>query len=297
MKKSIQINYGEGKEVFELHTKLASLAGFKNIGISFEKTSLKKEEAPRIAEYVNSICEKYEINCVQTHLPCYPDYESSEVFNDETEESIHAALRISGEIGAAWCVHHARNAVNSSYRTSAALEDNYRAISSYLETAEKYNTGIAVENLPCFAPVNFYTSNFSDLAELVDKFASPRVGVCWDTGHAKTLQYSQRAALRYLGSRVVCTHVHDNHINHVHNASEKEDLHLPITYGRTDWGDIAYGFADIGYDGPLTAETMMSYTWGKRYPDYLVLSFMKYNLRTIEYVEEIYNNARKEINK
>ena len=297
MKKSIQLYYKDGRESFELHCRLAALAGFRNIAISFEDIVLKEDEAEKVSEHISDILEKNDLLCVATHLPCYPLYETSETLCGETEKSIRAALKISGQIGSAWCVHHARSAVESAYRTSIALENNYRDISSYLEIADKYNTGIAVENSPLFAPVPFYTANFDDLAELVDKFNSLRVGVCWDTGHAKTLQYSQRAALRYLAGRVVCTHIHDNYINHAHKNSEKNDLHLPVLYGRTDWGDIVYGMAEIGYDGALVSETMASYTEGKCYPEYLLLSFMKYNLKTLEYLEEIYNNVRKDIKK
>ena len=294
MKKVIQINYGE--DAFELQIRLVSIAGFKDVSISFEEAFFKKEEAPKIAHRITNVLENYSLNCVQTHLPCYPLYETSQASDDEIEEAIHTAVEISGRIGATWCVYHARSAVTSAYRTSVALENNYKAVSSYLKTAEKYNIGIAVENLPLFAPVSFYTANFDDLATLVDKFDSSKVGVCWDTGHAKTLQYSQRLALRYLGKRVVCTHIHDNYVNHVSPNSEKDDLHLPVLYGRTDWGDIVSGMSDIGYDGPLTAETMNSYIRGRDYPEYLLLSFMKYNLRTLEYIENIYKNARKDIN-
>ncbi len=59
---------------------------------------------------------------------------------------------------------------------------------------------------------------------LVDKVSNPRLGVCFDIGHAHAL--SETPALEWvevLGSRISYVHIHDNH--------GKKDEHLPLEEG------------------------------------------------------------------
>lgn len=96
-------------------------------------------------------------------------------------------------------------------------------LSELLEYAIKYNTGIAVENLPIF-PDNsklmpFYSSSFEDLATLVDSFDDERMGICWNFGHANLLRWEQTAAIEFLESRIKCTQINIKEVLMPHSIS------------------------------------------------------------------------------
>ena len=97
--------------------------------------------------------------------------------------------------------------------------------------------------------------------------------ICWDFGHANMLAFNQADAIRTLGKRIECTHVHNNF--------KKQDLHLPPDCGNIEWDKVMKAMNDIGYDGPLTLETHCLYV-----DDELLKSFAKYNYAGLIYLEQ-----------
>lgn len=247
MIKAIQIPYDE---LFELKCMLASEAGFRHISVNFNDMKDYSEVAwERAPQHISDILCKNSLSCVQTHLPYYDLRISAEKLDDEFEHRIIKSIETGGKIGAKWNVYHPRSAITDGFRTKAALEINKRVISGYIEVAEQFQTGIALENLPIFlfAPVMpFYTSNYEDLCDLHDAFHSPSVSVCWDTGHANLLHFDQANAIRFIGNRIKCTHIHNNGaINDDHNPPDK---------GNIPWEKVMAAFHDVQYAGPFTLE-------------------------------------------
>lgn len=277
MQKSIQIAYNE---LFEKKCEYAAAAGFRHISVNFTEIEAKTEyEWDVHTENIQRILDKTGIRCVQSH-PYYYDLRiSSEIMEEEHEFAIRQAIRASGKLGAAWCALHPRSSVSTGFRSTAALEDNRRAFSDYLEYAVKYGTGLAAENLPIFCGIRpampFYSSNYEDLCQLVDSFADEHVKVCWDFGHAHLMHFDQADAIRYMGDRIRCTHVHNNFRN--------DDSHLTPDSGSIDWPRVMAALASTGYDGALTLETHCCYT-----EDGLLASFARHNFGCLEYLERLF---------
>lgn len=276
MKKAIQIGYNE---LFEEKCKYASMAGFPYIAVNFTSVLNKTEyEWEQITENIQTILDRYNLKCIQTH-PYYYDLRlSSEIWEEPYEFAIKQAIIAGGKLGATWNALHPRSSVSSGFRASKAHEDNHRYISDYLEFAVKYNTGIAVENLPIFhdiVPVMpFYSCNYEDLMVLVDSFHDPHVGICWDTGHAHLMHFDQADAIRTVGDRIKCTHIHNNFRN--------DDNHLPPDSGSIPWDKVMPALASTGFDGALTLETHCCYPD----PD-LLKSFARYNYECLVYLEKL----------
>lgn len=276
MIKSIQIAYNDA---FEQKCEIMSKAGFKYIAINFTEMVGKTEDEWKSAtENIERILDKNSISCIQSHPYFYDLTVSSEIVEEQYEFAITQAIIASGKIGAKWCALHPRSSVSSGFRTSKSLEDNRRDFSKHLECAKKHGTGIAAENLPVFAGIipimPFYSSNYEDLQTLVDSFNDENMGICWDTGHANMMSFEQADAIRTLGKRIKCTHIHNNF--------RRTDDHLPPDAGNIPWEKVMKAFGDIGYDGPFTLETHC------RYPDPMILkTFAKYNYECLCWLESL----------
>ena len=276
MIKAIQIACNE---LFELKCRLAAQAGFRHIAVDFCPIRALQEQAwEEATEKIRRILEENGLQCVQSHLRCHDLLQSSEIMSEESEFLVRQSIIASGRVGAEWCAFHLRTSLNTGRYSSASFADNRPLLEDYLELAHKYNTGIALENLPVFVDVipaiPFYSSNYDDLAVLTDHFSDPRMGICWDTGHANLMAFSQDEAIRFLGSRIRCTHIHNNF--------RQRDDHLPPDQGTIPWEKVMKAFSDIGYQGPLTLETHCCYP-----EPGLLESFAKHNFGCLEFLERL----------
>ena len=275
MEKAIQISYDKH---FDLKCALAAEAGFQGISVNFNDMEEFSEAAwSKAPDKINEILSRNGLKCVQTHLPYYDLRISAEILDDKMENAIKNSIITSGKIGAPWCVYHPRSAVNDGFMSKKAHEINKRVISGYIDSATKAGTGIALENLPIFNIVPrmpFYPSDYGDLCDLHDAFNSSSVSVCWDFGHANMMHYDQAQAIKYLGQRISCTHIHNNF---KHN-----DDHLTPDQGNIDWEKTMGAFKEINYSGPLTLETHCHY-----HDEELLRSFAKHNYACLVYLESL----------
>ena len=279
MKKAIQIPYNKS---FEKKCRYAAQAGFQAVSVNFNDMTDRSQAIWDAApENILRILEQNGMSCVQTHLPYYDLRISAEITDDELENAIFHSIRVAGAIGVPWNVYHPRSAVNAGFSAAKTLEENIRRISGYLEVAEKYGIGIALENLPVFKDIipimPFYPTNSGDLCELADSFGSKRIGICWDTGHANLMELNQAESVRQMGTRLKVTHIHNNF--------KFYDLHLTPDNGNIDWKGVMAALNEIGYNGPLTLETHCLYD-----DDLLLQAFAKYNFACLEYLERLHEN-------
>lgn len=276
MKKAIQIAYDE---LFEFKCALASKAGFKYISANYydmqNKTDYEWEHA---IENTKNILDKNGLSCIQIHPFYYDLLLSSEIRDEASEYAIHKAIEAGGRLGAEWVAIHPRSNLTTGLYRSKSFEDNKKDIGAYLDTAAKFGTGIAAENLLIADGITpiipFYSWSCEDLCELVDSFSAKNIGICWDTGHANLLRFDQATAIRFMGERIRCTHVHNNF--------GKCDDHLTPDQGSIPWEKVMKAFSDVGYKGPLTLETHC------RYNDPALLeSFAKHNYECLCYLEAL----------
>lgn len=276
MKLAIQIGYDE---LFEKKCRFAHEGGFKAIAVNYTKVLGKTEyEWEKITEDIQRILDENKLECVQSHPYYYDLLVSSELMQDEYEFAIKQAIKSSGQLGAKWCALHPRSSITSGFATSVSFRDNKKAFSDYLEYAHKYNTGLAAENLPIFPglipAMPFYSYNYDDLIDFVDSFNDDRVGICWDFGHAFLVNVDMGVAIRAMGNRLKCTHVHNNH--------RKDDTHNTPEQGYIEWDVPMKALSEIGYNGPLTAEVHCPHN-----DDDLLKSFARHNYCCLAYLEKL----------
>lgn len=283
MQKAIQIPYNDR---FALKCRLASAAGFRHISVSlYEMLGKTQDEWDRGTEDICRILDETGLACVQTH-PYYYDLRiSSEIEREDCEFAIRQAIVTGGRLGAGWCALHPRSSLTTGRYAKQSLEDNRRAFDGYLELAVRSGTGIAAENLPIFhdiVPViPFYSNSYDDLCELVDSFSDTHMGICWDFGHANLMHMDQTEALRYMGKRIRCTHVHNNFGD--------SDRHLTPDQGNVPWEKIMPALAATGYDGPLTLEVHCCYADRD-----LLASFARHSHACLVYLESLCGCAKSE---
>jgi len=278
MRKAIQIAYDAQ---FIDKCGFAARGGFKDVAISLcEEDLLGKTQAEwaQITDTIAGTLEKNDLQLIQTHAYMYDLDLSSEIIIPEIEAAMAEAIRISGRMGTGWCVFHPRSSVTSGFQPGVSLEDNKKAFSGYLEQAIRCGTGIAVENLPIFNEtfpiMPYFGYNCGDLCELVDSFSDPHMGICWDTGHANMVGFDQAQAIRFLGNRIKCTHIHNNF--------GRNDDHATPEQGNIPWQDVMPALRGANPDCLLTLETHCRYSEPE-----LLVSFARHNVACLDYLEKV----------
>ena len=89
-------------------------------------------------------------------------------------------------------------------------------------------------------------------------------------------EQAQEEAIRLLGERIKCTHIHNNF--------GENDPHLPPDAGNIEWAKVMKAFKDIGYEGPLTLETHCLYPQD----DQLLRDFARYNSNCLKFLHRLY---------
>lgn len=301
MRKSVQIPYGED---FEERIKSIKHIGFDCVDIDFESNkTMSEDEWKKASRNINRILEKADIKCTQTHLPYYFLGLSSEIIDNSEEKRIINAIDISAEIDAEWCVCHPRTSITTNYNVSSSLKDNYNSISKYICRAKKKGTKIAIENMPEFPLLTnprmpFYTSDYRDLITLRDSFNDEDVGICWDFGHAGLMKwelaqkgdfsqellmrYGQENAIKEVGNRIKCTHIHNNFL--------LDDHHLSPDLGKINWNKVIKVFKETGYSGALSLELNLSHCVNKE----LFLGYMTHCYEAVSYLENLMEDKNEE---
>ncbi|MBR2871305.1 MAG: sugar phosphate isomerase/epimerase [Clostridia bacterium] len=277
MRKSIQLAYDEW---FDLNCSFAAKAGFKEVSVILADILDKTEEEwDREIDKIGEVLNKHGLWCSQSHPFFYDLRVSSEKTDERYEFSMRQAVRASAKLGAEWCVFHPRTSITSGFSVKQAFEDNRRSISTYLEVAKKYGTGIAIENLSIFSEfvpmILTYSCVTENLIELCDSFKDKSVGICWDTGHANLMPYDQADRIRMVGERIKCTHIHNNF--------GIRDTHLTPDQGNIPWEKVMHAFKEVGYNGALTLETHCRYNEPK-----LLENFTRYNYECLEFLDRLY---------
>ncbi len=193
------------------------------------------------------------VTYVQGHAPIYQTFqegERSQFLYQMSQRSVKAAAML----GIPWLVFHAGTfpgTFDQSHR-EALKEKNLRWFAPFVQLAEEHSTGIAIENMADqFGQYEggIFAANTEDLIDLVDRFHSPAVGICWDTGHAHIQGVSQPDMLRLIGNRLKALHIQD--------GNGKTDQHTAPFYGTIDWPPILQALRDIAFSGAFTFEAHM----------------------------------------
>ena len=195
--------------------KLCADAGFHILDYSFD---MWKDGWEAEADEIMSAAAKHGAVIEQSHAP-YNFYSKHprNVFERALDRSVEAAVRM----GVRNLVFHADEyhpEPDAPYDANAALTQIYDILAPHVEKAIAGGVRVALETVfedhhgvPRDQRSHF-CGDIEELVAIIDKFNDPMVGCCWDFGHAKLAVGNDKHAdaIRHVGNRIICTHVHDN---------------------------------------------------------------------------------------
>lgn len=220
----------------------------------------------------------------QSHAPYnYYAKRTPEHFSVLLDRSVKAAIRMKNrQLVFHMDEYHAPSP--DAYDPDAALDRAYEVLAPHIEKALASGVRVALETIfedriTVGKPGrSHFGGTLDELLRSLDRFRHPDVGCCWDFGHAY-LAYGREGqldAMRTLGSRIICTHTHDNYYT--------KDLHLMPFWGEQCWERVMQTLAEIGYRGNLTYE----FVYG-RLPDRLIPAFLDYAHDTGEVLIDLFD--------
>lgn len=208
------------------------------------------------SEIENTIDREYEmakkagIKFSQVHGPWrYPPKDFTEEDREERLVKMQKCIRAAKHIGCNNVVIHPLMpfGVEENPDPEHTLKINVEFFKKLLETAEKYEINICIENVP-FKGFNLSTP--AQVLELVKKLNSPYAKVCLDTGHSSIMGVKPSDAVRELGSYLQVFHIHDN--------DGMFDQHRFPFEGFVDWEDFTSAIKETGCEAVMSFETAPS---------------------------------------
>lgn len=273
MKHAVQIQHDEN---LEYALKNAAAAGFHYVSVGFGSSKcFHQSNWEKEILRVSKLLSKYQLECVQTHLPYYDLRISAEIPDADLDRAMLRCLKATADLGAFWTAYHPRSAVSDNFSPRRSMEYAIQALEPMVEEAERVHAGLALENLPIFpglVTMRFFSSDYEDLCALHDHFASENVGICWDFGHANLMGNDQKKALQTVGKRLKITHVHSN--------DGRDDQHYLPTQGNVDWKELIPTLKTSGASEALTLE--INYTANPT-----LQSFFAHGLSCLEWMETL----------
>ncbi len=272
---------GGKTQMVELIPRLAQ-AGWRNLDLNFcemmnPSSPLRTEAWHGYVERLAGLKAQFGLRYVQSHAPYeYDRFSMEESLAKASDALVTRSILASAELGVSHVVIHP--AKGDGREPAAKLrERNVRWLAPFVELAEQRGVSIALENLD--APGEIREAD--ELCALVDAFAVPSVGVCYDFGHAHLGGQNHATNLRTYGRRLVATHVADNH--------GKTDEHLLPFYGTVPWEECMKTLSEIGYGGYLTYEVMF---FTRHLPEALKPSMLRHAMDVGAYLCSMLENRR-----
>ncbi|MGD9604689.1 MAG: sugar phosphate isomerase/epimerase family protein [Bacilli bacterium] len=127
--------------------------------------------------------------------------------------------------------------ISSTANPPAINELGLERFAKLLNKCEQYQINLALENLRRLDYLDF----------LFEKFSSPFLKFCFDSGHANAFTKNiENFSWEKYQKRLICLHLHDN--------NGLRDQHLPPFLGNINWQLLVDNLSKAQYQGPLTAE-------------------------------------------
>lgn len=230
-------------------------------------------------QWVSRIARRAEqlgIRFSQSHNPiynfCHPEKVDRFYW---AEEMTRRSILCAGMLHVNWIVVHAGTSFqNGKIDEKETIQKNLDYYGKMTEFAVQSGCqGIAVENMASSPDHSQLCESTQGLIDLVDRFHSEHVGICWDFGHAHLTREDQVESLRSIGKRLKATHVADN-------SGKKDDHTLPML-GTVPWERIMPMLRQIDYQGDFTYE-IHKYMWNA--PACLRPSMLKFAVEVGNYL-------------
>ena len=218
-------------------------AGFRHMDMNFwdwalDPASPFRQDSWR--SWVEGIAKKAQalnVKFTQAHADVFNFYTGGA----ERYEMYLRCLEGAAMLGVPWITFHPSGHPDFSPETEKKnIKDNIEYYKPLVEVAEKYQVGIALENM------SSRLCKAEHLNQMVDALDSPFVGICWDTGHAHIAGQPQAESIRLMGHRLHALHIQDN--------DGVTDEHMPPHFGTIEWEPLMNALREIRYPGDFTFE-------------------------------------------
>lgn len=262
MKKGISIwSFAKNSlpEVFEL----AKKAGFDGVELSHDEVgpvSLESTEADLLKVKQQAADAGIELYSVATGLYWTYSLTSPDAAQRAKAESIVKKQLENAKVLGCDTILVVPGAVRVGFAPELGVNDyetvykrSLEAFQRLKEDAEKTGVSIGIENV-----WNCFLLSPMEMKDFIDKIGSPAVGSYFDVGNV--LAYGEPEHwIHSLGDRIKKVHFKDFQIS--------TNSFVDLMEGDVNYPGVMKAFADIGYDGWVTAEMMPPY---KYYPDMLI---------------------------
>lgn len=238
--------YGEEEAV-----KMLIEAGYT--AIDFSMFDIKRapftDDYKELAEKLRKTADENGVVFNQAHAPFIW---KTDVYENELVPLFPRAFEFAALLGIKNVVVHPRQNGRYYGREEELFEKNVEFYTALKPLAKKYGIKMAIENMWQRHPVTNYICDDvcappEELARLYDTLNDPEVfTVCLDLGHVALCGREPADAIRTLGERIGCLHVHD--------VDYRDDLHTLPGVGKINWDSVCRALADIDYTGDITFE-------------------------------------------
>lgn len=222
--------------------------GDLNFGDSYGDTPFNasdwRSEIKKVREYADIIGFEF----TQAHAFCFVAGNEP----DDADFQIKKTIEAAAIANVPWIVIHPFQKKGAG--KEEVLKYNLKRLEEYAEYAEKFNIGLAVENMARFMywyceKIELQVCYADELIYIVDNLRKKykNVGVCWDTGHANLSMKSQYDDIVKLGDRLKLLHIADN--------DGQCDDHTAPFMGYINWDEVVKALKNINYKGTFNFET------------------------------------------
>jgi sugar phosphate isomerase/epimerase len=197
-------------------------------------------------EAVGEWCRASGIKVYACHAPFGGPDDISLPDEDDRQQavaSIEDSLVRAALAGAECVVIHPSGSGLEAAERATRLAQLIRSLEALIPSAERAGVNLALENmLP-----RHLGDHSAEMMGIVQHFDSPRLGICFDVGHAHLNPEGVLGAFEVLYDRIITFHLQDNDGN--------RDRHLQPPYGTIDWAQFVRLCRPDDFTFPWSVET------------------------------------------
>lgn len=128
------------------------------------------------------------------------------------------------------------------------FNENVKLLRELSDVASCYDVNICLENLPFYG---YSLSKTENIRKVVDEVDCQNIKICFDVGHANVMKENIFNSIITAGEKLAVLHIHDNY-------GTRDDRHYIPFQGNIDWDEFIRGLNEIGYNGCMSLETVIS---------------------------------------
>lgn len=245
----------QGETCSIIHTlQKCSAAGFQHFDFNFY--DWHRENTPLLSEnwreWVESIVEeavRLGVDFPQAHICFYP-FLNATIPQEERkwlDKIVDRSIFCASQMNVKTIVTHPDT---HSMGKDHSFHNNFEYLSKILEKANRLGMRLAIENMwDSQGGASKFCSQPEELIELVNRFKTDWVGICWDFEHASIMNQDSAEIIKLISNKLIATHVSDTHSN-----TDYAFMHILPFLGPIEWTPIMQALRAIGYEGLFSLE-------------------------------------------